>query len=772
MKNLSIRVLTVASLCSFLSSTIQAQDTYWNMNSANAAGTNQVYNTKTHELLTIPAGAVQIDNAGTTPRTVFSYDGDVLFCTGPNSIYYNGSVIPGSAGNGQEAGCRALIPLTGVSGCAKRYAVLNVWYSATGTTLGIKVLDVSAGGTPVTVSSTAVTAISGGDIVAAPMQSNGDHYYYYLGAGAMPGQTTSYPYIEQYTLHADGSIPTALNSFGTTANYRKYFDNGTHFVNGLAKISNDGTYIAYQDGNGDMVTFNTATQDFAVGPHIGPVYGLAGVNINGTVKWYVSTTTELGVFVQGSTSYTAAVPGTGIASDIALGADGQVYVGRDGINIYNLDCADLLSFDPYAAGITLVRRAANCVLYNGYKLTFGNLIPGENTSEVSSIRTDFLVNGGRGTIISPKMLYTCSDFILSDLTTPVQSEIHLNIMQVDANDAPVTGGFQYSNAISNTGLNTYNLKNLPGTNGTWLGNPGHDGIYRINLVTLDGCSRISSHTEYVKVVTATASMDFKMIGPSDNNGTPVCPGGIQNRYIYSYYFTPFTQPVTTPPCTQGWLGASTLGITQGAATGTAPTLTPANFPGATTPYEVRVEEFKSDGATPNRTTPILKKNPASIGLAFTFNPKTSPSYYFTNNYETIKNNYVYKTVVSMNSVECGIVRDSSYFKIIDGGLSSDDGGSGYPEQWRMVEVPASEVVNVYPNPTVNNVHFAWNSNAEGKDATISIVDVLGRVIYNQTLAETKGSNDRLVDLSTVASGTYHYTLKTSNGEKTGTVVKQ
>ncbi|PZF71528.1 T9SS type A sorting domain-containing protein [Taibaiella soli] len=757
MKNLSNRVLTIASLCVFLSQTTQAQDTYWSM------ANQQVYNTKTGTLTTLPAwpASPRLDyyyptasNPLWDPKGVFSSAGNLLFTGSQNYLMFDGGPISTLASRG-------VAPLGG--SCTSKYAVINA-YQTSGShtsTCDVSILDVSSG-VPTPVSGSTLNAygdFNHFDAVVAPKQTNGDRYVYFISA--LNPLSNSNPFVEQYTLHADGTT--------SSANYSAQDNDPTHVINSRAKVSNDGAYVAYQIADGTIMTFNTATQQFVPGPKLTTFYGLEGVNLNGTVRWFVSLNSRMVYFDQGSTSTITAANAGGIISDIALGPDGLLYAAR-GWQVTGGPAADLMTLDPTITGLQTPKlKASNCVYFNGVSYHFGNQITGENTNEVSSIYTDFTVNGGRGTLLHPKNLYTCTGFDLFDLTRPVQSSINISIVQVDATDNPVAGGFNFGGySIPNSGLGVYNLKNLPGTNGTWLAT--HPGIYRITMYTTDGCGRLASHVEYVQVIVANATVDFKMIGPSDNNGTQVCPGGVQDRYIYSYYFTPFAQPVTTPPCVQGWLGVSTLGITQGTITGT--TLTPANYPGATTPYEVRVEELKSDGSTPNKTTPILKKNPGSIGLAFTFNPKTSPSYYFTTNYETIKNNYVYKTVVSMNSVECGIIKDSSYFKIIDGGLSSDDGGSGFPEQWRMVEVPASEFVNVYPNPTTNSVHFAWNSNAEGKDATISIVDVLGRMIYNQTLAETKGSNDRLVDLSTVASGTYHYTLKTSNGEKTGTVVKQ
>ncbi|PZF71530.1 T9SS type A sorting domain-containing protein [Taibaiella soli] len=494
MKHLFKRMLTIASLCASVLQT-QAQDTYWSM-----AG-NRVYNVKTNSLTTISSTGIPLDYSNPNPRAIFSAAGSVLFSSSMSSIDFAGVWT-----NMTGEGARVIIPLTGPSNC-NQYAIINTRGVTVphGSALDVTIMDVS--GVTNNINTTnfpnAVSSanISVGDplyydAVAAPAQSNGDHYYYFISANNGPGQPG--PYIEQYTLHSDGTRPTLANSYGTTANYRQYDSYTSHYIASKAKISNDGAYIAYQDINGNLITFNTATQAYAVGPNLSTIYGLEGVNIGGTVRWYVSTATQFGYFTQGSTTFNVLTPNYGIKSDVALGANGLMFIARG--TTFGGNAADLMSFDPNS-GFSPVTRQLGCVYNNGTSYSFGNQLTGENTSEFAAIHTDFTVNGDRGTLANPKAVYTCQSIRLTDLTTPAQTYLNMGIVQVDASGNPVAGGLTWGYSFLRPFGGLVDLKNLPGSNSTWLATPGHEGYYRIDMMNNDACGRASNVTEYIKLET-------------------------------------------------------------------------------------------------------------------------------------------------------------------------------------------------------------------------------------------------------------------------------
>ena len=64
-----------------------------------------------------------------------------------------------------------------------------------------------------------------------------------------------------------------------------------------------------------------------------------------------------------------------------------------------------------------------------------------------------------------------------------------------------------------------------------------------------------------------------------------------------------------------------------------------------------------------------------------------------------------------------------------------------------------EELMLYPNPAAGNIQLKWNAADNGK-ATIRIMDILGRVVYTASIAETKGTNNRLLNINRIGNGNY------------------
>ena len=77
-----------------------------------------------------------------------------------------------------------------------------------------------------------------------------------------------------------------------------------------------------------------------------------------------------------------------------------------------------------------------------------------------------------------------------------------------------------------------------------------------------------------------------------------------------------------------------------------------------------------------------------------------------------------------------------------------------------------QYVSLYPNPASNNVMLKF-FDPTGQTATISIKDVTGRTVKQETLNTTKGENNINVDISGMQSGMYYILLSSPAQQYTG-----
>lgn len=71
-------------------------------------------------------------------------------------------------------------------------------------------------------------------------------------------------------------------------------------------------------------------------------------------------------------------------------------------------------------------------------------------------------------------------------------------------------------------------------------------------------------------------------------------------------------------------------------------------------------------------------------------------------------------------------------------------------------------LQIYPNPFRSGITLDFSSAKPGQ-ATIHITDVIGRVIYNQQITVSEGSNRYRMDLSSESNGVYFITITTNEG---------
>jgi hypothetical protein len=71
---------------------------------------------------------------------------------------------------------------------------------------------------------------------------------------------------------------------------------------------------------------------------------------------------------------------------------------------------------------------------------------------------------------------------------------------------------------------------------------------------------------------------------------------------------------------------------------------------------------------------------------------------------------------------------------------------------------------VYPNPSTGIIHLTIN-NQEGKKVELSILNVIGSVVYRETLSELNDRYTKTLDLSKFANGLYYVKLETGGNSQ-------
>lgn len=68
---------------------------------------------------------------------------------------------------------------------------------------------------------------------------------------------------------------------------------------------------------------------------------------------------------------------------------------------------------------------------------------------------------------------------------------------------------------------------------------------------------------------------------------------------------------------------------------------------------------------------------------------------------------------------------------------------------------------VYPNPSTGIVHLTIN-NLQGKKVELSVLNVIGSVMYRETVTELNDRYTKTLDLSKFANGLYYVRLESEN----------
>jgi hypothetical protein len=93
------------------------------------------------------------------------------------------------------------------------------------------------------------------------------------------------------------------------------------------------------------------------------------------------------------------------------------------------------------------------------------------------------------------------------------------------------------------------------------------------------------------------------------------------------------------------------------------------------------------------------------------------------------------------------------------------------EELEVTPVASVDALNVYPNPTSDNVDVTFNASSEAV-INVLVYDMMGREVYNTKMAAIAGTNKTSIEMSNYAPGCY--TLVIINGEEktSSRIIKQ
>lgn len=80
------------------------------------------------------------------------------------------------------------------------------------------------------------------------------------------------------------------------------------------------------------------------------------------------------------------------------------------------------------------------------------------------------------------------------------------------------------------------------------------------------------------------------------------------------------------------------------------------------------------------------------------------------------------------------------------------------------ELNTISAINVFPNPANENVNIEYNAVNSGNHS-ISLVDVTGKLVYNENFSAQKGNNRKQINLNGVDAGIYLVTIADENGKQ-------
>lgn len=720
-------------LCNALPFSADAQDTHWLM----AGDKRLTFTSGSPVISSITSTWYLPDYIGPRPRTVFNNNGDVLFSYGTNSTMLSGGYI-------DEGGQSAFA----IPDSCNYYYVVGTGYVTTPHGSYLRLTKVNASGSFPTSTSTYLN-MSGHPLyygsTAAP-GPNGKHYVYHLSGN--PGGIPNGCYLDRYEISSNGTINmTPTWTYNPSATPLPHIMTGTKVA-----MAPSGDALGYVDISGNVVVvkgLGTATPSFMqlTGGTTGTIYGLMAMEYFSIRRWYITTGSTLGFYLESSGSYWPLSTTTGLKSELSQGPDQMIYFA-DGNPASG--SGTLYKFIPgataanFTAATTAVSGGTNVVPSNGAYFSFGNIVHGENINAVyNNASADFTINNATRSVPS-----SCSPQVISCPATPT---LRFN--------TPLNAGQQYKIGWIET--NSCGIPVTPSTLGfttdTWhYGNPGSVNLTTYGNGTL-GLSAIEGKYFVVSVTTKTN-----------------CGGGEQTQTALIKF--------------EGWsanLAQWNVTMTTGGALGT---------PGGTcaSPLQFACNRYPAIKASMNLATQywmVIKYYPGGncsatpITIAdgsgspdvpapspstntiqlqnYVLNYSTDPSLYDDLFFRSNPNSLIEVTLFMKNA--CVTSSVVGYFRNNSTVNCKGDGTTG------VDELDASSI-NVSPNPANNVIKVSLNDISLDQLSEMSLLDITGKYIMNVKTNMKKLSNNSFqLDVQSLPEGMYIYKYIVGNRAYNGKI---
>lgn len=750
-------LLSTCVLTSLLFTAARAQDNYWLLDGnkyVNTATQSAVYNAG----LVGPASNPHV-------RTVYDASGNEVFSYGANDVTWYTSNL--GIGGGVQA-----FP---IPGACKQYYVLNVFpeHGPHVTDMTLTKIDASGGGMPVT--STPVTlvgsmaAYSGHPFwygaVAAPMNPDGSRYVYHMSGDI----NNSVCYLYRFTVAANGTInytPTLISS-------------SLPLGGGRMKMSPDGQSLAYTNTSGQLVTYNISTNTAT--SYGKTALGKAQVMVGGVRRWYVSTGTDLGYFIEGNTTFMPVNSTNGINSDIAQGKDGYVYVANGnpaagtGSLVYFWPASATPSFSPVTGAQVLGVNGASPTAYS-----FGSQVEGEdiNLSQTPA-SVSFTLNNVTPPPTAPGIIWVCGGTTTVPLNATIggQHTQYYFSYQYGTYSGGVftpTTGLTSVGPIAGFGP-TYTTPFWVGSGATFM---------RVTFTVYGACGNNISKTQLYEIKPVSVLANYTKPG-CISSGIP-CSKPIQTTL-------PITTAAPTPSSSiptfrgnvdaaTGYMGAGNCGM-YGINTNGNWTVSVYEVDDATGVRKIRsgitaptIAYFTGSGSA-SGVTYFNQNSYAFDGSNPPFYNDVTTNYgdgpYFSDFYSWSRTNgslatdfgtrvYCAEMVVTEPTSGCSVT-NKSYFKIAVNG-SFSNGSNAKPGRG---DEEGQTQGSVYPNPVTTTLGIAIPAGTA--HASVRLMDHTGRVILeNEPLRNGRNT----LDVQHLPAGIYFYQLSVDGQEQHGKVVKQ
>lgn len=706
--------LLVPLACGILITTAtQAQDTYWGL-----AG-EQVYNTQTHALTTIPSTGVGIylEYQSQGAKAVFDGAGNALFAINNSSINFNGIDQGAYSGYGQ---------VMAIPGKCRKY---NVWKLSGAINhrvdLYISQIDASMvttnGSTspaPVVTSNTLLGSCSDSyaGAVAAPLNTDGTRYVYFLiNNGGMGGYWFQ---LYRFTIAADGTPNTSplLVKDSLPADYVP-----TSTANRIVMdISQDGKTIAYKKCNGKLVTYRLDGSGGAPTQYPDIPLGLEQATTGtGERRWFFSTGSALKFYVEGNTTATTVSTSLGANSELALGRDGNMYT--------TYGTGELVSFGPginpaFPFPVFLTGAYVGSTQGGSNYFYFGSHVVRDDINFYSAISfgtptISINNNSGTGTLD----VLDCQPIMLTNTSNTISPSYRINIYEV-VSGSPLRDSSGLINDTFNTPVDLRSL--IAG----YLSN--HTGLFDVKVEYRSVCGG-QTVTRRINVIAGpVATLGISGSYQTRNNTQPGTP-------IDEHLFGPFTTaPSATVPANPMTVGRSNTIFEAGSSVSSPGTY----FCSMIVHIDKAVSGAWVDDVVPsqNYTSSCSSWSSPSVILSSIEDVNQDP--FFTNANAPVGS--IWRIRIEFTNA-CGTLWRALPFKI---GAKPTTSAFGYLREAGPGEADAESSVSFAPVPFGNRVSAQLGLSEDAK-VSLRIMSVDGRVVAEPLRDELLPAGSRSVEIA-------------------------